>query len=294
MKKIICIITLSIMILSLSACGSGNESIEIGHKNFTEQRIIGQMLAIMIEEKMDKTVNVTEFGGTNVAFEALKTGEIDMYPDYTGTAYGAILGESELKDPNAVYEHVKKVYKEKYDVEWGVPLGFNNTYTLAVRPEIAEKYDLKSLSDLSAVANELVMISTTEFLERSDGLPGVVETYGGFDFSDTKSMDPGLRYAAIDSKQGQVMDAFSTDGKLIEFDLVVLEDDKGFFPPYYVAPIFNGEFAKDNPEIYKLLLDLGNTVTDKDMQQMNYEVDTMGKSEKDVAEVFLKSKGLIN
>ncbi len=276
-----------------SGCAKKEKVIQIGHKNFTEQRILGQMFSVLIEEKLGYKTEVKEFGGTNIAFEALKTGAIDMYPDYTGTAYGAILGQDALKDPQEVYAYVKKAYQEDFNIVWLNQLGFNNTYTFAVVKEVAEKYNLKTFSDLSKVAGELRMVSTTEFLERSDGLPGVVETYGGFEFMNTVSMDPGLRYAAISTGEGDVMDAFSTDGKLIEFDLVVLEDDKGFFPPYYVAPILNGKFAEDYQDVVKVLDVLNDFISEGEMQQMNYEVDNNGVDEKEVAKAFLVKKGLI-
>lgn len=294
MKKILSIVLMFVIVMSLTACGAESNVVEIGHKNFTEQRVLAQLFGTLIEENTDLVVNITEFGGTNIVFEALKSGEISIYPAYTGTAYGAILGESELKDPDKIYNYVKEVYKKDFDVEWGLPVGFNNTYTFAVRNEIAEEYNLKTFSDLSEVANELTMIATPEFIERADGLPGVIETYGGFDFADLKGMDPGLRYVAIEGKKGDVMDAFSTDGKLIEFDLTILEDDKGFFPPYYAAPIFNGEFMRNNSEVYELLLKFDDTITEETMQQMNYKVDTLGENEKDVAVEFLKENGLIN
>lgn len=297
MKKLRSILIVSLLIVAmvtlLSGCGTKNKVIKIGHKNFTEQRILGQMFAVLIEENLGYQTDVTEFGGTNIAFEALKTGEIDMYPDYTGTAYGAILGLDELKDPQAVYDYVKETYKNDFNIIWLNQLGFNNTYTFAVVPEVAEEYNLKTFSDLSKVANQLTMVSTTEFLERSDGLPGVAEVYGGFNFLNTVSMDPGLRYAAIAERQGDVMDAFSTDGKLIEFDLVVLEDDKSFFPPYYVAPLLNGKFAEDNQDIVDALNVLNENISEGEMQQMNFEVDNNGLNEKEVAKNFLKEKGLI-
>lgn len=294
MKKIISLILVVVLIMSITGCGQKEKIIEIGHKNFTEQRILGQMYSVLIEAHTDYTTNVTEFGGTNIAFEALKSGEVDVYPEYTGTAYGAILALSELKDPDAVYEYVKKAYKEEFNILWGSPLQFNNTYTFAVLPEVAKEYNLKTFTDLSEVASELTFLSTTEFLERTDGLPGVVAEYGGFEFADTKSMDPGIRYAAIDQKQGQVMDAFATDGKLIEFELVVLEDDKNFFPPYYVAPILNGEFSKEYPEVIDILNKLGGMIENNEMQQMNYSVDNIGTNERDVAEEFLRENGLID
>lgn len=292
-RSLVVVIALTLL-FAMTGCGSKNDVIKIGHKNFTEQRILGQMFAVIIEDKTGRETEVIEFGGTNVALEALKAGEIAMYPEYTGTAYGAILGESELKDSNAVYDYVKGAYKEEFDIMWGDELGFNNTYTFAVRPEIAEEYNLKTFSELSLVAPELTMISTTEFLERTDGLPGVMEEYGGFEFKETVSMDPGLRYTAIEQKDGELMDAFSTDGKLVEFNLVVLEDDKGFFPPYYVAPILNGEFYEKNSDVFEALSELGGLIDEAAMQQMNYEVDTVGTSERKVAENFLREKGLID
>jgi osmoprotectant transport system substrate-binding protein len=294
MKKGLVLVVALAILFTLAGCGSDNEVIQIGHKNYTEQRILGQMFAVIIEEETGKETEVTEFGGTNVTHEALKIGEIAIYPEFTGTAYGSILGQSELKDPTAVYDYVKEVYENEFNIIWGTPLGYNNTYTFAVRPEVAEEYNLKTFTDLSKIAPELTMIATAEFLERNDGLPGVVEVYGGFEFKDEVSMDPGLRYTAIEQKEGQVMDAFSTDGKLIEFDLVVLEDDKGFFPPYYVAPILNGEFYEENPKVVEALLQLGDLVSESEMQQMNYEVDTVGTNERTVAENFLREKGLID
>ena len=266
---------------------------KIGHKNFTEQRIVAQMISVLIETETGKKTEVTEFGGTNIVFEALKNDEVDIYPEYTGTAYGAVLAQDELKDPQKVYDYVKEEYMNQWGITWGGAMGFNNTYTFAVRPEIAQQYNLKTFSDLSKVASELRMISTTEFMERSDGLPGIKSTYGGFEFKDEKTLDPGLRYAAIDQNEGDVMDAFSTDGKLIEFGLVVLEDDKNFFPPYYAAALYRKGFAEENKDIYDAVEKLAGMISDKEMQELNFEVDNKGTNERTVAENFLKAKGLI-
>lgn len=282
------------MVMSFSGCAKKETVIHIGHKNFTEQRILGQMFAVLIENKLGYKTDVKELGGTNIAFEALKSGDIDMYPSYTGTAYVAILGESGLNDPNEIYDYVKQKYKEEYNIDWLNVLGFNNTYTFAVVSEVAEKYNLKTFSDLSKVADQLTLVATTEFIERTDGLPGAMKAYGGFDFKDKKSMDAGLRYAAISENKGDVMDAFSTDGKLIEYNLVVLKDDKGFFPPYYVAPILNGDFAEKHQDVAELLNTLGDTITEEEMQQMNYDVDNQHLNERDVAKDFLIKKGLLS
>jgi len=294
MKKIISLVLVVVMVLSLSACGSKEKVIEIGNKNYTEARVLGQMFALVVEDSTDYKVNVTEFGGTNVVLEALKAGEVDLYPEYTGTAYGAILGQSELKDPQKVYDYVKKAYLDDYNIVWGKQLGYNNTYTFALRPEVAEKYGIKTYSELAEIAGDLKFISTAEFVEREDGLLGIKKVYGGFEFADIKTMDPGLRYTAIAQGEGDLMDAFSTDGKLIEYNLTILEDDKNFFPPYYVAPIFNGDFAKEYPEVVEALAKLENVADEATMQQLNYQVDTMGRNERDVVREFLQSKGIID
>ncbi|NDL66633.1 glycine/betaine ABC transporter substrate-binding protein [Clostridiales bacterium F-3ap] len=295
MKRILLAAGAAVLSLSLFAgCGKKGDVVQIGHKNYTEQRILGQMLSVLLEEKLGYATEVREFGGTNIVFEALRTGDVAMYPEYTGTAYGSILGESGLKDAQEVYNHVKQVYRDEYGLLWLEQMGFNNTYTFAVLPEVAEAYNLKTFSDLSKVAGELTMVSTTEFLEREDGLPGVKEAYGGFEFGNTMAMDPGLRYAAISEKKGDVMDAFSTDGKLIEFELVVLEDDLGFFPPYFVAPLLNGAYAEEHPEVVEELNRLQGNISDEEMQQMNYQVDNLGVNEKEVAREFLESKGLLD
>ncbi len=294
LKKSICFILVSSLLgIVLTGCGAKNTTVKITHKNFTEQRILGQMFAVMIENNSEYKTEVKELGGTNICLEAIKSGNMDLYPDYTGTAYTAILQQDTLNDPQEIYEYVKSTYKKQFDIEWLDPLGFNNTYTFAVRPEVAEKYNLKTFSDLSKVASELRFIVTAEFLERADGLPGVQSTYGGFEFKQVNAMDPGLRYTAIKENAGDVMDAFSTDGKIIEYGLVILEDDKKFFPPYYVAPLVNGKFASKHPEIVDILNQLANQIDEEAMQKMNFQVDEQGMSERDIAEAFLKSKGFI-
>lgn len=294
LKRILSIlIIISLATLVLAGCKGKENVIRIGHKNYSEQRILGQIMSVLIENELGYKTEVTEFGGTSLVFEALKSGDMDIYAEYTGTAYGAVLGESTLKDPQEVYDYVKEVYKKEYNIIWLDPLGYNNTYTFAVLPEIAEKYQLKNFTDLSKVSTELRMVSTTEFLEREDGLPGVQKIYGGFEFKDTRSMDPGLRYAAMKEGQADVMDAFSTDGKLIEYNLVVLADDLSFFPPYYVAPVVNGDFAEKQADVLKVLKKLGNITSESEMQQLNYQVDEKGINEREVAENFLREKGLI-
>lgn len=292
-KSKIYFLTFFIIILGILTAGCGKKNvIRIGHKNFTEQRILGQMFAVLIEENTDYKTDIKEFGSSSLVFEALNNKQIDLYADYTGTAYASVLKQSALKDPQKVYNYVKNEFAENYNIDWLEPMGFNNTYTFSVRKEIAEQYNLNTFSDLSKAAPNLRFGVTMEFLEREDGLPGVKQAYGGFEFKDEKALDPGLRYAAVAEKEVDVIDAFSTDGKIVEYNLVILEDDKHFFPPYYVAPLIHQESAEKYPEVVELLLKLKDQISDKEMQELNYKVDENRMPEKQVAEEFLKSKGL--
>lgn len=285
-----------IFTLALTACaGNSGETatIRIGHKNFTEQRILGQMFASIIEAKTDYATDVKEFGGTQLLFEAITNDEIDLYADYTGTLYTVMLNESGEKDPDKVKEIVQKEITEAYPVQLLEPLGFNNTYTLSVDKDVAAKYNLKKISDLAEVGPELTLGSTMEFLERPDGMPGVKDTYG-ITFKEEVGLDPGIRYTAIQNGEVDLIDAFSTDGKIKEYELVTLEDDKQFFPPYYVLAIVNNKAFEDYPEAVEALRKLEGTITEEAMQNMNYLVDEEGLPEKKVAEDFLKEAGIID
>lgn len=296
MIKLLRNIFLVAAIVVFAACGKKEaevETIVIGHKNYTEARVLGQLFAVMIEDNTDYKTDVKELGGTQIAYEALKSGDISLYPEYTGTVYGALLGESGMKDPDEVYNYVKKRLKKDNNLDFLNPLGYNNTYTLAVRPETAEKYNLKTFSDIAAHSGELVIGATMEFLEREDGMVGLKKTYPGMNFKSEKGLDGGLRYTALKDGKTDVADAFSTDGKLITYKLVILEDDKNFFPPYYIAPLLNGEFAASHPEVVEALGKLAGQINEDEMQQMNYRADEEGLPARVVAEEFLKEKGLI-
>ena len=296
MNKLFRNVVLIMTIMVFAACGKKEakvETIKIGHKNYTEQRVLGQLFAVMIESHTDYKTDVKELGGTKITFEALKSGDINLYPEFSGTAYVALLNESGLKDPDKVHKLVKDRLKAENNLDYLNPLGYNNTYTLAVRAETAEKYNLKTFSDIAKVSGELVIGATMEFLEREDGMLGLKKVYSGMEFKDEKGLDGGLRYTAIKDGKIDVADAFSTDGKLIAYNLVILEDDKNFFPPYYVAPLINGAFAATHPDITEILGKLSGQISETEMQQMNYRADEEGVPTKIVAEEFLKKKGLL-
>lgn len=298
-NKIIALVTSLILIVILFFSNNpfqkSSNKIVIASKNFTEQIILGNMLEQLIEAKTDIDVETKlNLGGTQVAYSALKSGSVDLYVEYTGTAYVNLL---DIKDgnnnPDEVYNKANELLKEKEKVQFLKPLGFNNTYALAVRKDTAEKYNLKSISDLSGISQEFLMGPTIEFANREDGLLGLNKAYN-LNFKDVKPVDGGLRYTALMNKESDVIDAFTTDGLLDKFGLEVLEDDKNFFPPYYAAPLIRMDTLKEHPELEEVLNLLANKITDKTMRKLNYEVDVNGRDPETVANEFLVSEGYID
>lgn len=276
-----------------SAFGEKENTISIGSKNFTEQLIIANMVAELIESNTDIQVKrELNLGGTQVAFEALKAGEIDMYIDYTGTLLIDVLKNEVMTDPDEVYKVVHDQLLEKFNIKTLANLGFNNTYTLAVRPDTAEKYGLETFSDLARVSDQLRIGATLEFMNRDDGLKGLIKTYQ-MNFAGSESVDGGLRYTALKKDEVQVINAFATDGLLAEFDLVVLEDDKYFFPPYHAVPIIRAEVAEEYPEIAELMEKLAGVLNDEVMRDLNYRADGLNQAPEKVARDFLLETGLI-
>ncbi len=295
MKKVI-IITLAVMLLAvgvLSGCAKKEDNVvRIGHKNYTEQRLTGQMLSVLIEAKTDYKTEVTEFGGTMLCFEALKNGEIDVYPEFTGTAYGAILDQTEVLGQQETYDYVKQEFESQYGITWLKEMGWNNTYVLSVTAETADSLGISTVTELVAHAGDMIMGCDNEFLGRTDGLPGLKEAYG-IEFKQEMPMDQGLTYAALRDDQIDVNVSFSTDGRIAKFDLVNLADDQHFFPPYYIAPIMKQDYAEANPVVVDALNMLNDKFTDEDMQKYNLAVDE-GGDPKEVAAQALKDKGLID
>jgi osmoprotectant transport system permease protein len=273
---------------------TAEEKIVIGSKNFNEQIILGNMYAELIEHKTDIQVErKLNLGGSQVAFSALNTGDIDMYVEYTGTGLVNILNQPPQSDPDTVYDIVKKEFKQKYGLDMLKPIGFNNTYALAVRQDTAKEYGLKTISDLAKVSTDLTMGPTIEFSTREDGLVGLSKDYN-LKFKNVKAIDGGLRYTALNNHKSDVIDAFSTDGLLEEFHLQVLKDDKNFFPPYYAVPTIKEETLKAHPELKKVINTLAGKLTDEKMRELNYKVDSLKQSPAKVAKEFLETEGLLD
>jgi len=270
-----------------------SDTIVVGSKNFNEQLILGDMVASLIESKTDiKVVRKLNLGGTAVVFNAMKSKNVDIYVEYTGTGLVNILKQPTMTDPSKVYDVMKKDFSKNYDMEVMNPLGFNNTYVIAVKQDFAKKNNLKAISDLAKISSTLNAGVTMEFANRPDGFPGVQKAYG-LDFKSVKGIDGGLRYTALGKGETQVLDAFATDGLLKKFDLQLLKDDKNFFPPYYAVPVIRAETLKKYPELKEILLLLENKISDETMRDLNYRVDNDGEQPRKVAEDFLKSINLM-
>ena len=270
------------------------ETIHIATKPMTEQYIIGQMLESLIEQNTDLKVELTQGvgGGTSNIEPAMEKGEFDIYPEYTGTAWNMVLKKNGLYTEK-LFDKLQKQYEEKLDMKWEGMYGFNNTYGLVVRREIAEKYNLKSYSDLAVVADKLTFGAEYDFFEREDGYNALCDAYG-FSFKKTMDMDIGLKYQAIEQNKIDVMVIFTTDGQLSVSDVTVLKDDKGFYPSYLCGNVVRMELLTKHPELEEIFDKLTGTISDDDMAQMNYAVESEGKEPKEVAETFLREKGLLH
>ncbi|MGL5623938.1 glycine betaine ABC transporter substrate-binding protein [Cetobacterium sp.] len=266
-------------------------TVKIGHKTFTEQRILGNMIAIMIEEKTPYKTILNELGGSNINFEAIKNGDIDIYPEYTGTSFLSLLGQKEVLLPKEIFNRVKSIYNEKFELDILEPLGFENTYALAVNRDFSEKFGIIKISDLKKISKDSYLIGGHEFMERVDGLKGMIDTYD-INFKRVNSMEPGLIIPTIHSKKADVGVVYSTDGLLEKYDLVVLEDDLKFFPPYEAVITISNKLKKEYPLIEKELKKLNNMFTNKDMQILNLKVTEGIDSEYNTAKDALRSKGL--
>ena len=269
-------------------------AIRIGSKNFTEQIIVAEMVAQLIENRLQLPVERKfNLGGTFICFHALKNGSLDLYVEYTGTGLTSILKEPAASDPRAVMEKVRTAFRRRWNLVWLEPLGFNNTYALAMKAAHARKLSIRTVSDLKAHASALKPGFNHEFIERSDGYPGLARHYGFRFTKNVLEMDPGLMYKAAGEGKVDVISAFSTDGRIRAFGLVTLEDDRRFFPPYHAAPLVRADVLKKHPGLRPLLMELAGRLTDRQMMEMNYLVDAKGKSPADVASSFLKKAGLI-
>ena len=270
-----------------------DKTINIATKPMTEGYILGQMLTELIEQDTDLKVNITNGvgGGTSNIHPAIVKGEFDLYPEYTGTSWEAVL-KKEASYDESKFDELQKEYKEKYNLEYVNLYGFNNTYGLAVNKDIAEKYNLKTYSDLAKVSNNLIFGAEYDFFEREDGYKELQKVYN-MNFKKQIDMDIGLKYQAMKDKKIDVMVIFTTDGQLAISDVVVLEDDKKMYPSYRAGTVVRSEILSEYPELKPVLEKLNNILDDKTMADLNYQVESEGKKPEDVAREYLQEKGLL-
>ena len=276
-----------------ASCGNRGDTVKVGSKNFTEELILGELYAQSLEHGGIAVTRKLDLGTTDIAMAALKRAEIDLYPEYTGTALLNVLHLPPDSDPKRSYAAVKSGYLKQFGLVWLQPAPMNDTQAVATTQAIAGRYALSSLSDLAAKAGELRLGAVPEFLTRADGLPGLQKRYGGFHFKETRRVDNGLKYQALTKGDVDVVIAFSTEGQLKEYNLIILEDNKHLFPSYAVAPVVRKAVLDAKPAIAESLNKVSPLLTNDVMQNLNLQVDGPQKREPaDVARDFLKQNGL--
>jgi len=265
----------------------------VGSKNFEESRLLAEMFARVLEDRTGLTVERRfNLAGTQVCFEALRSGAIDLYPEYTGTGLVSILGEPASGGAQAALDRVRAEFRRRWDLVWMDPLGFENAYEIAVPRKVAERYGLHTLSDLARVSDRLRAGFGYEFLKRDDGLPGLARVYG-LRFREARGMQQALKYAAAGRGEIDALDVYTTDGKLLVNDLVVLQDDKNFFPPYQAAALVRGATLREHPEVGQALDLLSGALTEDAMRGWNLRLQEKGDPVETVGQDALVSLGLV-
>jgi osmoprotectant transport system substrate-binding protein len=270
-------------------------TLTIGSKDFTEEFIVAEMYAQMLEYAGFKVNRKLNLGGTPIAQAAIVKGDIDLYPEYTSTGLLTVLNQPAMTDPNQIFQAVKTGYEQQFKLTWLTPSPFNDTQALAMTKAGSTKYGIMTYTDLASKANQLILGGPAEFISRADGLPGLQKAYTGFQFKDVKQLGTGsLRYQALLSGQIDVVVAFSTDGQIAGDSLQLLTDDKNFYPVYNIAPVVRMDTLAKYPQIAPVLNALAPYLTTDIVSGLNWQVDGPDKKEPAaVAKAFLTSKGLL-
>lgn len=283
-----------VVLFAASLFAQSDDEIVIGGKLGAEPTIIMHMYEDLIEGQTDLSVTLEpNLGKTTFNFNALESGDIDIYTEYTGTILATFLEEPlESNNEAAVYEQAKSGLQEQFDMTLLEPMAFNNTYVLAVPEQLAQEQNLETISDLKPIEEEIRAGFTLEFSDRQDGYPGIQELYG-IEFGSVETMEPNIRYQAIETGDINLVDAYSTDADIEQYNLTQLEDDKELFPPYQGAPLLLSETLEEHPELESILNQLSGKITDEQMRQMNFAVDVEGRSPDEVAKEFLELENLV-
>jgi osmoprotectant transport system substrate-binding protein len=281
------------LVASLVSCGGERNTIVVGSKNFSEQALLGEILAQHLEARTHLPVTRRFYlAGSYICQQALLAGRIDTYVEYTGTALTAILHDPIEKDPSAVFGRVKNEYQRRFELEVLPTLGFNNTFAIVIRGEDARRLNLKTISDATAHAPQWRAGFGYEFMERPDGYEGLARVYGLHFAEAPRILDLGLLYRALLEKQVDLVAGNSTDGLLSARDLVILDDDKHYFPPYEAVPVVRSVTVARHPEVRAAIAELAGKISDEEMRRMNFAVDGQQRDASEVAREFLNAKGL--
>jgi osmoprotectant transport system substrate-binding protein len=280
------------ILLPFAGC-SHRDRIVVGCKNFTEQIVLGELIAQQIENQTHLPVERRFYlGGTYIAHQSILAGRIDIYPEYTGTALTAVLKESAASNPKVVYDRVKSEYERRFHLTLGPTFGFNDTFAIEIRGDDARSLHLETLSQAAQYTPQWRAGFGYEFMERPDGYKGLVATYGLRFAAPPRIMDLGLLTRALKEHQVDLIAGNMTDGLIPALDLFVLADDKHYFPPYQAVPVIREQVLAEHPEIGKALDLLGDKISDEEMRHLNYEVDGKKRDVKQVVREFLRSKDL--
>jgi osmoprotectant transport system substrate-binding protein len=274
---------------TFSGCALRRADVRVGSKNFTESFVIAEIYAQALENAGMRVARLFNLGSTQIAIAAMERGNIDCYPEYTGTALIDVLHLGPIADSRKAYAVVSQLFEERYGIVWLKPSPMNDSQALATTRTVAAQKRLATLSDVAIAAPSLRLATIQEFLARPDGLPGLQRYYGGFQFREVRTYDIALKYRALLEGKAEIASAFSTDGAIVTDSLVILRDDRHFWSAYNVAPVVRKAALTARPQIARVLNAVSPSITDRAAQTMNAAVENSQQDPADVAAAFLRS-----
>jgi glycine betaine/choline ABC-type transport system substrate-binding protein len=294
-EQFVCAFLVCLLLLPVASCERHANRIVVGSKNFTEQLILGELFAQVIEARTHLPVERRFYlAGTFICQQAILAGRIDIYPEYSGTALTAVLKEKPSGDKQEVYRRVQQGYETRFGLSVGPPLGFDDTFAMVIRGDDARRLNIKTLSQAAAFTPQWRAGFGYEFMERPDGYKGLVASYGLRFAEAPRIMDLGLITRALKDHQVDIIAGNNTDGLIPAMDFFVLEDDHHYFPPYEAVAVMRGDMLKNHPEVGAALGELAGAISDDDMRRLNYSVDGEHRDAADVVREFLRQRKLIN
>lgn len=289
MKKITAILLALVMVFSLAACGKKGDTIRIGSKDFTESLVVAEIYALALEDagyKVERKLNIAG----SIVHTSIMNDEIDLYPEYTGTGLLTVLKMDLITDPDEVYRVVKEEYNKQFKLTWLDSSKANDSNGLCIRTAMAKEYGIYTISDLQQYADKIRVASQGEFEQREDGIPGLEKVYGKFNFKSVKVYDNGLKYQILQNNEADVTPAYTTEGQLVNTEqFTLLEDDKNFWPPYYLAPVVRNNILDANPDISEILNKVSAALDTETITALNAKVDVEKQEYEEVAKEFWNS-----